>query len=101
MVLAGQGQDKNVTNTIVEWKELGINLGRMNPSVGEIRDGVAKVLDLAKYKRNAVAMSGKFRRYDVGRVFDGVVQSEVRNWRRRAWKRGNRLGKGGGGVVET
>jgi hypothetical protein len=43
MVLAGKGQDKNVTNTIVEWKEVGINLGRANPSVDEIREGVMTI----------------------------------------------------------
>jgi UDP:flavonoid glycosyltransferase YjiC (YdhE family) len=56
MVLAGTGRDKTVTNTTVEWKEVGINLRRMDPSVDEIREGVAKVIQDEKYKRNAVAM---------------------------------------------
>jgi UDP:flavonoid glycosyltransferase YjiC (YdhE family) len=85
MVLAGQGQDKNVTNTILEWKELGVNLGRMNPSVDEIREGVSKVLDDNKYKDNVVAMSKNFEKFDLGIVFDGVIQSEVRKWRRKKW----------------
>ena len=80
MVLAGQGQDKNVTNTIVEWKEIGVNLGRMDPSVDEIRQGVAKVLGDKKYKNNAVAMSKNFARYDTGKVFDRVIQGAVRKW---------------------
>lgn len=80
---------------------MGINLGRMDPSVNAIRDGVAKVLDDAKYKDNAVEMSRNFRRYDVQKVFDGVIQSEVRKWRRKAWKLGKKLGEGGGGFVET
>jgi hypothetical protein len=86
MVLAGQGQDDKSTNTILEWNQLGINLGRMDPRVAEIRERVATVLDDTKYRRNAVEMSINFKRYDVGRVFDAVVQKEVRKWRRRAWK---------------
>jgi UDP:flavonoid glycosyltransferase YjiC (YdhE family) len=89
MVLAGQGQDKNVTNTILEWKELGINLGRMDPSVDEIREGVSKVLDDTKYRENSVAMSRNFKRYDLGTVFDGVIQDEIREWRRRRWAQRN------------
>lgn len=60
MVLAGQGQDKNLTNTIADWKEVGVNLGTMRPSVDAIRDGVAKVLEDVKYKHNAVTMSKNF-----------------------------------------
>jgi UDP:flavonoid glycosyltransferase YjiC (YdhE family) len=78
MVLAGQGQDDKSTNTILEWNQLGINLGRMDPRVAEIRERVATVLDDTKYRRNAVEMSINFKRYDVGRVFDAVVQKEVR-----------------------
>jgi UDP:flavonoid glycosyltransferase YjiC (YdhE family) len=80
MVVAGQGQDKNVTNAIVELKEVGINLGRMNPSVDEIREGVTKVLENAKYKRNAVAMSKNFEKYDMGSVFDRVIQGVLKDW---------------------
>ena len=89
MVLAGQGQDKNLTNTIVEWKDIGINLGRMDPSVDEIREAVTKVLEVGKYKRNAVAMSRNFERYDMGSVIDRVIQDEIRVWlnRRRYAKR--------------
>jgi UDP:flavonoid glycosyltransferase YjiC (YdhE family) len=80
MVVAGQGEDKNVTNAIVELKEVGINLGRTNPSVDEIREGVTKVLGDAKYKRNVVAMSKNFERYDMGLVFDKVIQGVIRDW---------------------
>lgn len=80
MVLAGQGQDKNVTNTIAEWKAVGVNLGRMDPSVEEIHDGVTKVLKDGKYKRNIMAMSKNFEKYDMGLIFDRVIQNVVRDW---------------------
>jgi UDP:flavonoid glycosyltransferase YjiC (YdhE family) len=78
MVLAGKGQDKNITNTIVGWKEVGINLGRADPSVNEVREGVTQVLADKKFKRNAVAMSKHFERYDLGKIFDDVIQGVVR-----------------------
>jgi UDP:flavonoid glycosyltransferase YjiC (YdhE family) len=80
LVVAGQGQDKNVTNTIVDMKEVGVNLGKQNPSVDEIRRGVAKVLEDKKYKRNAVAMSANFKQYDMATVFDEVIQGAVKKW---------------------
>jgi UDP:flavonoid glycosyltransferase YjiC (YdhE family) len=80
MLVAGQGQDKNVTNVLVEMKEVGINLGKQNPSVDEIREGVAEVLGDKKYKRNAVAMSRIFQTYDMAMVFDRVIQGAVTKW---------------------
>jgi UDP:flavonoid glycosyltransferase YjiC (YdhE family) len=80
MVLAGEGQDKNLTNAIVAWKEVGINLGRMDPSVEAVREAVTEVLEDAKYKRNAAAMSREFGKYDTGTVFDNVIQGVVRVW---------------------
>jgi UDP:flavonoid glycosyltransferase YjiC (YdhE family) len=83
MVLAGEGQDKNLTNAIVAWKEVGVNLGRMNPSVGEVHDAVTEVLKATKYKRNAAAMSREFGKYDMGTVFDSVIQSVIRKWQEK------------------
>jgi UDP:flavonoid glycosyltransferase YjiC (YdhE family) len=83
MVLAGEGQDKNLTNAIVAWKEVGINLGRMNPSVEAVREAVVEVLEDAKYKRNAAAMSREFGKYDMGTVFDNVIQGLVREWQEK------------------
>ncbi|KAF2827099.1 UDP-Glycosyltransferase/glycogen phosphorylase [Ophiobolus disseminans] len=80
MVLAGQGEDKNLTNTIVEWKEVGANLGTMRPSIEAVRNGISKVLEDAKYKKNAVAMSKNFDKYDMTTVFDGVIQGAVKKW---------------------
>lgn len=83
MVVAGKGQDKAITNSILQLKELGINLGKLNPSAEEIREGVTKVLGDKKYKDNVVAMSKKFDGYDMATVFDGVVQGAVREWTRK------------------
>lgn len=80
MVVAGEAQDKNVTNKIVHWKEVGVNLDTPRASVEQIRQGVSKVLDDGKYKHNVVAMSKKFGKYDLGTVFDGVIQSEVKKF---------------------
>jgi UDP:flavonoid glycosyltransferase YjiC (YdhE family) len=80
MVVAGEAQDKNVTNQIVEWKEVGVNLNTPGASVEQIRLGVSKVLDDGKYKHNVLAMSKKFERYDLGKVFDEVIQGELRKF---------------------
>ncbi|KAH7071542.1 hypothetical protein BKA63DRAFT_419549 [Paraphoma chrysanthemicola] len=80
MVLAGTGQDKKVTNTIADWKEVGINLGRIDPTVDQLRDGIVKALEDEKYKRNAIAMSKNFERYNLSEVFDTVIQDIVRRW---------------------
>jgi UDP:flavonoid glycosyltransferase YjiC (YdhE family) len=80
-IVAGTGQDKVVTNNLVEYTGVGINLRSKTPSVESIREAVDKVLDDGKYKFNAaVRMSKKFEEYDVGSVFDGVIQEEVRKW---------------------
>jgi UDP:flavonoid glycosyltransferase YjiC (YdhE family) len=80
MLVAGTGQDKNVTNVLVEVKGVGVNLGTQKPSVHEIREGVEKVLGEEKYKRNAVAMSEVFKTYDMATVIDDVIQEEVEKW---------------------
>ncbi|KAH7413707.1 hypothetical protein DE146DRAFT_749908 [Phaeosphaeria sp. MPI-PUGE-AT-0046c] len=83
MVVAGKGQDKAITNSILEMKELGVNLGKMDPSVDEIREGVTKVLGNKMYKQNAMAMSRRFDDYDMATVFDGVLQDAVKEWARK------------------
>jgi UDP:flavonoid glycosyltransferase YjiC (YdhE family) len=80
MVVGGVGQDKAVTNAIIQWKEVGVNLGKLDPSSDEIRDGILKVLGDNKYKRNAVAIKDAFGSYDMSVVFDRVIQGAVKNW---------------------
>jgi len=83
LVVAGQGEDKNLTNVIVEWKQVGINLGTRKPTVEAIREGVAEVLGNEKFKHNARTLSKSFDRYDLPSIFDGVIQDAVRNWARK------------------
>jgi UDP:flavonoid glycosyltransferase YjiC (YdhE family) len=86
VIVAGSGQDKIVTNNLVEYTGVGINLRSKTPSVDAIREGVSKVLDDGKYKLNAVMMSRKFEEYDVGTVFDNVIQSEVKRWKDKSFR---------------
>jgi UDP:flavonoid glycosyltransferase YjiC (YdhE family) len=79
-IVAGTGQDKVTTNNLVEYTGVGIKLRSKTPSVESIRQAVDKVLDEGSYKLNAVKMSRKFEEYDVGSVFDAVIQREVRRW---------------------
>jgi UDP:flavonoid glycosyltransferase YjiC (YdhE family) len=79
-IVAGTGQDKVTTNNLVEYTSVGIKLRSKTPNVESIREAVDKVLDEGKYKLNAVKMSRKFEEYDVGSVFDAVIQGEVRRW---------------------
>lgn len=72
-----------MTNTILEWKEAGVNLGTRSPTVEALRIGVSKALDDGRYKQNAVALSKAIGRYDISKVFDGVVQTAVREWKEK------------------
>jgi UDP:flavonoid glycosyltransferase YjiC (YdhE family) len=80
VVVAGYGQDKLVTNNLVEYTGVGVSLRSKTPSMDAIREGVNKILGDGKYKRNSVMMSRKFEEYDVGAVFDKVIQGEVMRW---------------------
>lgn len=80
MVVAGAGQDKIRTNNIVQWSGVGINLGTRTPQLGAIQTGVDKVLNNSTYKTRAMEMSINLDRYDLGIVFDEVIQGIVRNW---------------------
>jgi len=89
MVLAGTGQDKNLTNAIVHWEQVGVNLNTMRPSVDQVREGIEEVLGDEKYKRNALAMSQHFEKYNVAKVFDGVIQGIVRKWQKEKKRKVN------------
>ena len=80
MVVGGEGQDKAITNEIVQWSGVGINVGSRSPGLEKIREGVEKVLADDSYKQKAKAMSKNFERYDVGTVVDDVIQGVVRVW---------------------
>ena len=80
MVLGGEGQDKGVTNNLVQWTGVGINLGSRAPGAEKIRESVSIMIDDKSFKRRAVEMSRKFEKYDLGTVFDGVIQKVVKDW---------------------
>ncbi|KAF2626296.1 glycosyltransferase family 1 protein, partial [Macroventuria anomochaeta] len=78
LVVGGEGQDKAITNAIVQWSGVGIHVGGRSPGIENIRKGVEKVLADDSYKQKARMMSKNFERYDVGTVVDGVIQGVVR-----------------------
>jgi UDP:flavonoid glycosyltransferase YjiC (YdhE family) len=80
LVVAGEGQDKAVTNAIVQWSGVGLNIGDRSPGLEKIREGIKLVLENSSYKTKADAMSRNIARYDVGAVVDGVIQGVVHEW---------------------
>lgn len=80
LVVGGEGQDKAITNAIIEWCGVGVHIGGRSPGIQKIREGLQKILEDDSYTRKAVAMSEHFNKYDVGTVVDGVIQEVVRDW---------------------
>ena len=80
VVVSGEGQDKAVTNAIIEWSGVGIDIGGRPFGSENIREGVERVLSKTSYKEKAEAMSQNFERYDISTVVDNVIQGAVRDW---------------------
>jgi UDP:flavonoid glycosyltransferase YjiC (YdhE family) len=80
MVVAGAGQDKAVTNTLVEWAGVGINLESRQPGVEKIRNAVAEILNDDGIRQKVSAISEEYRNYDLSEVLDQTVQNIVRDW---------------------
>lgn len=80
LVVAGEGQDKAVTNAIIQWSGVGLHIGGRSPGLEKIREGVKSVLADVSYKAIANGMRQSFDRYDVVSVVDGVIQDIVRDW---------------------
>ncbi|KAJ4993422.1 udp-glucuronosyl udp-glucosyltransferase [Stagonosporopsis vannaccii] len=80
LVVGGEGQDKAITNAIVQWSGVGVHVGGRSPGLKSIRDGIEKILADASYKQKAEAMSKNFERYDAATVIDGVIQGIVQDW---------------------
>lgn len=80
MVVAGEGQDKATTTALVEWSGVGINLGKRQPGAERIANAVDKVLKDDSYRKKAKTLSKEYDKYDVGQVFDTMVQEVVRDW---------------------
>ena len=80
LVVAGEGQDKAITNAIIQWSGVGVHIGGRSPGPEKIREGLQKVLEDESYTQKAKAMSNNFGRYDVRTVADSVIQDVVRKW---------------------
>lgn len=80
MVVGGEGQDKAITNALVQWSGVGVSIGGRSPGLEKIREGLDKVLNDDAYTQKAREMSKNFERYDVGTVVDGAIQDVVRKW---------------------
>ncbi|KAH6639051.1 hypothetical protein C7974DRAFT_387767 [Boeremia exigua] len=80
LVVGGEGQDKAITNAIVQWSGVGIHVGGRSPGLENIRAGIEEILVNESYAQKVREMRKNFKRYDVGTVADGVVQSVVRDW---------------------
>lgn len=80
LVVAGEGQDKAVTNAIIQWSGVGLHIGGRSPGLEKIREGVESVLSDVSYKAKANGIRQSFDRYDVASVVDGVIQDIVRDW---------------------
>lgn len=80
LVVAGEGQDKAVTNAIVQWSGVGLNIGDRSPGLDKIREGIELVLENSSYKTKADEMRLNIARHDVSAVVDGVIQDVVHEW---------------------
>jgi UDP:flavonoid glycosyltransferase YjiC (YdhE family) len=80
LVVAGEGQDKLVTNAIIGFKEVGINLGTRKPAAGDIGAAVDRILQEKKFQIKAQEMSKVYAKYDVGGTFDGLIKDVVRDF---------------------
>jgi UDP:flavonoid glycosyltransferase YjiC (YdhE family) len=80
LVVAGEGQDKPVTNAIIGFKGVGINLGTQKPAAEDIGAAVGRVLEEKGFKTKAQEMSKIYAEYDVGGTFDGLIKDVVRDF---------------------
>jgi UDP:flavonoid glycosyltransferase YjiC (YdhE family) len=85
-VVAGEGQDKHVTNSIIEFTGVGINLKTQRPAAADIGAAVERVLTDGEFKAKAQRMSEVYEKYDVGKAFDGVIKDVVREFQHRKRK---------------
>jgi UDP:flavonoid glycosyltransferase YjiC (YdhE family) len=83
LVVGGEGQDKAITNAIIQWSGVGVHIGGRSPGLDKIRDGLQKILSEPSYTQKAKEMSKNFERYDVGTIVDGVIQDVVRDWAKK------------------
>ncbi|OAL46984.1 UDP-Glycosyltransferase/glycogen phosphorylase [Pyrenochaeta sp. DS3sAY3a] len=80
LVVGGEGQDKNSTNNLIQMTGVGINLNSRAPGVAKLGEGITTVLNDGRYKAKAVELSKAFERYDIGSIFDRVIQGAIEEW---------------------
>lgn len=82
MVVSGLGQDKATSNSIVQWKGVGLNLGLASPGARRIGKAVDRVIKDTSFKAKAVELSRHYKKYNIRHVVDTVVQDGVKQWKR-------------------
>lgn len=80
LVVGGEGQDKNSTNNLIHVTGVGINLNSRAPGAKKLGEGITTVLNDGRYKAKVVELSKAFEGYDIGSVFDQVIQGAIRKW---------------------
>lgn len=80
LVVGGEGQDKNSTNNLIQMTGVGINLNSRAPGAEKLGEGITTVLNDGRYRTKAIELSKRFERYDIGSVFDQVIQGAIRKW---------------------
>jgi MGT family glycosyltransferase len=66
LVVAGIHEGKNEINARIGYLGLGINLETENPKPEQIRKATEKILSNSSYKKNVIALSEEFQRYEPG-----------------------------------
>lgn len=79
LIVAGAGQDKAVTNALVEWTKVGINLGCRRPGAKRIAEAVNKILGDSKFALKANEMGSIYDQYDIGNVVGSLIETVVQD----------------------
>lgn len=79
--MSGLGQDKATSNSIVQWKGVGLDLGARAPGSKKIGEAVANVIEDDSFKKKAAELSHHYKKYNIGRVFDQAVQDAINDWK--------------------
>ncbi|TFW23567.1 glycosyltransferase [Duganella callida] len=78
LVTAGTSEDKREVNARVGWSGVGLDLRTDAPSVAQLRDAIASVLDDPAYRRRAQAMAQAFAGYDAATLLCDLLEQTVR-----------------------
>ncbi|WP_128545883.1 glycosyltransferase [Larkinella soli] len=81
MVTAGVHEGKNEIAARVGYFKLGVNLNTERPTAAQIRRSVEQVLADKQYRKNMVAMSEEFRKYNAGLLCEQYIAELVESRR--------------------